>query len=322
MRLEHIHAPEKREAKEPTCEEAGNTEYWFCPECGRSFSDAEGSFEIDAEDRVIPALGHTYEETEWTWADDYSWATVTFTCLVCEKEITESVLVERQPAEEVRDAVQGLNTDDLAGALEEDEENSRVTELLAALDEQLGGTDIVVDETLSESFDQNEISVVGAALNTPEEAERSIGLVVGEAKNELEIPETSYEDPVTVTFSMTLENVGNTEQLAVPIKVILPCPENMDPAFLILYHYHENVAEPERLAFSTSNENGKTYISFVLTGFSDFAIVSELAEKLTLSEDNLILAAGKTDASRLMPQSPNTSNTHLFFSPIEKAGAR
>ena len=44
------------DAKDATLAEAGNIEYWFCPACGKYFSDANTTSEIAKEDTVIPAL--------------------------------------------------------------------------------------------------------------------------------------------------------------------------------------------------------------------------------------------------------------------------
>ena len=48
----------KTEAKEPTCTEDGNIEYWYCENCKKYFSDANATEEIT--DVVIPATGHHY----------------------------------------------------------------------------------------------------------------------------------------------------------------------------------------------------------------------------------------------------------------------
>lgn len=45
----------KVEAKEPTCTENGNIEYYKCTGCGKLFSDEAGATEIAAKDVVIPA---------------------------------------------------------------------------------------------------------------------------------------------------------------------------------------------------------------------------------------------------------------------------
>ena len=54
------HKLTKTEAKEPTCTEAGNKEYWTCESCGSLFRDEVGSAEIKLEDVVIPATSHHY----------------------------------------------------------------------------------------------------------------------------------------------------------------------------------------------------------------------------------------------------------------------
>ncbi|MDO4859772.1 MAG: Ig-like domain-containing protein [Bacillota bacterium] len=54
----HQHDIEKVEAKEPTCTEPGNIEYWKCTECEHCFADAEGNEELYPDDVVIIQLGH------------------------------------------------------------------------------------------------------------------------------------------------------------------------------------------------------------------------------------------------------------------------
>ena len=61
---EHVHDLTKTEATEPTCTEAGNSEYWTCSVCGKYFSDEAGKVEIKKNSWVIPATGHDWGE--WT----------------------------------------------------------------------------------------------------------------------------------------------------------------------------------------------------------------------------------------------------------------
>ncbi|MBQ1476522.1 MAG: cell wall-binding repeat-containing protein [Erysipelotrichaceae bacterium] len=62
----HDHVLVHHEAKDATCEEAGNTEYWECSLCGKYFSDAEGTHEIDDKTTVVvAALGHDW--SAWTF---------------------------------------------------------------------------------------------------------------------------------------------------------------------------------------------------------------------------------------------------------------
>ncbi|MCD8347769.1 MAG: cadherin-like beta sandwich domain-containing protein, partial [Lachnospiraceae bacterium] len=55
----HTHTLEYAEAVEATCEEEGNTEYWFCLDCGKYFSDSDATTEISLSDTVV--YGHTYD---------------------------------------------------------------------------------------------------------------------------------------------------------------------------------------------------------------------------------------------------------------------
>ncbi|MCR4804130.1 MAG: hypothetical protein K5981_00550, partial [Clostridia bacterium] len=59
-KLSHVHILKKTEAVDPTCTEAGNSAYWTCSGCGKHFSDAAGSEEIELSAASIPALGHAY----------------------------------------------------------------------------------------------------------------------------------------------------------------------------------------------------------------------------------------------------------------------
>jgi len=68
--LGHTHVTTKVPAKEATCTEDGNKEYYTC-ECGKIFEDATATIELDAEDVKIPA-GHKYGE-EWKSDDDNHW---------------------------------------------------------------------------------------------------------------------------------------------------------------------------------------------------------------------------------------------------------
>ena len=56
--INHIHNMVKTNAKEATCTEPGNKEYWTCSECNKSFSDNVGQNEINVKDYQIAALGH------------------------------------------------------------------------------------------------------------------------------------------------------------------------------------------------------------------------------------------------------------------------
>lgn len=46
--------------KEPTCTGLGNIEYWYCPDCGRFFTDEDCLNEITPDKTILPPLGHTF----------------------------------------------------------------------------------------------------------------------------------------------------------------------------------------------------------------------------------------------------------------------
>ena len=75
------HSMTKTEAKEPTCTEAGNSEYWTCSVCGKYFSDEEGKTEIAKDSWVLEATGHT--PGEWEHDSTEHWCF----CTVCETEL-------------------------------------------------------------------------------------------------------------------------------------------------------------------------------------------------------------------------------------------
>lgn len=52
------------EAQDATCGEAGNKAYWYCPDCGKYFADAQGNSETTLADVTIPAKGHDMQKVE------------------------------------------------------------------------------------------------------------------------------------------------------------------------------------------------------------------------------------------------------------------
>lgn len=64
----HEHKLTEVEAREATCTEDGNITYWVCDQgenpCGKYFSDAAGSSEINKADITVAAIGHDWGE--WT----------------------------------------------------------------------------------------------------------------------------------------------------------------------------------------------------------------------------------------------------------------
>ena len=60
------HAPLTHvEAKDATCTENGNIEYWYCEVCGYAWLDAEGIQSTNLKSVVLPAPGHTGYEADY-----------------------------------------------------------------------------------------------------------------------------------------------------------------------------------------------------------------------------------------------------------------
>ena len=85
------HTLTKTEAKEATCAEAGNIEYYTCSVCGKLFSDAEGKTEITQEQTIVAAKGHTLTKTEAKEATCTEAGNIEYyTCSVCGKLFSDA----------------------------------------------------------------------------------------------------------------------------------------------------------------------------------------------------------------------------------------
>ncbi len=84
-KTDHVHGLVHVEAKDATCIDDGNIEYWKCSEgddpCGQRFTDEAGSKWIPQEDTVVHALGHSWGAWETSQqATETSWGTEKRTC--------------------------------------------------------------------------------------------------------------------------------------------------------------------------------------------------------------------------------------------------
>ena len=55
----HTHNISYVAAETATCTQDGHAEYWYCADCGKYFTDAEGNNETTIVQLEIPATGHT-----------------------------------------------------------------------------------------------------------------------------------------------------------------------------------------------------------------------------------------------------------------------
>ena len=86
------HSMTLTEAKDATCTEEGNNEYYYCSECNKYFKDVEGEEETTFEAEVIPTTGHNWDEGEVTTAATCTEdGVMTFTCSNCNETRTETI---------------------------------------------------------------------------------------------------------------------------------------------------------------------------------------------------------------------------------------
>ncbi|MBR5268082.1 MAG: hypothetical protein IKU20_07815, partial [Lachnospiraceae bacterium] len=169
-------------------------------------------------------------------------------------------------------AVQNVDTQELKTALLVDQDNTGATDKLAELEDKVGGAASVQVTNAASAFNQSEVSIVGANLNKNDVNAAPIQLVVDKPKDPTHVIPELYNSSVAVSFSMDLENVEDTKNLAVPVKITLPVPSSINPDFLVIYHYEVTGGYPKLIHPYVYQEGGKWYADFVLTSFSDFVM--------------------------------------------------
>ena len=79
----NTHNLSNREASDPTCLAPGNAAYWSCTRCNLCFADEQAQQIAQADSFILPALGHSYSDPIFGWAEDGSSCSVAFTCARC-----------------------------------------------------------------------------------------------------------------------------------------------------------------------------------------------------------------------------------------------
>ncbi len=185
------------------------------------------------------------------------------------------IIQSEAPVEEKVNAIQAMDSEDLKNSMLAD---LGVVDQLAQLEnEYMGPAEISVSQEAA-AFEPEKISVVGANLNLEAGAEESATLVVDKPQKE-HVLDASYNNSVAVKFSMTLENVVNTEALDVPVQITLPVPAAINPDFLVVLHYHADGNYDEIIPYVFEDDQGQYYAQFVLTSFSDFVMTEEAKEE-------------------------------------------
>ena len=202
---------------------------------------------------------------------------------------TSIVESELKPAEQVT-KVQEIPNEDLKQELETDEESAaQFEELDAQIRQELEEkqelaieikpaekteeTQKEIHEILDTPVDA-EPSIVGAAMNA-EETSKEVALIIGESSQTDEIDTTQYEKVVRFSMELTTtdkdaDEATPVENLKTPVQITLPLPNGMDVDRLVILHYHDESGIPEEVKFTSVELNGQWFVSFWVTGFSDF----------------------------------------------------
>lgn len=91
----HTHQAVHVQSKAATCTEDGNIEYWYCPDCGRYFSDAALTTEITLSDTVVKAMGHQAEKVEAKPATETEAGNIEYWyCAACGKYFKDEALTQ------------------------------------------------------------------------------------------------------------------------------------------------------------------------------------------------------------------------------------
>jgi len=217
-------------------------------------------------------------------------------CLYCDFAL-DSALNDAVTPEEKLDVLKDTDTDTLKDQIEAEMDggSSDTMDLIEDLDAQAkDNSGITVDATVEAGTNEiitsafqkvTDEAIVGAALNA-EEGVSEVKLVIGNPSGDNEVGE-DYNTETGVLFSMTLEGVTDASNLDIPVKITLPVPANIsDLSKLVVLHYHNGEEEALKYTLSTGAD-GKAYVSFVVAGFSDFAIVEEAAQEPVIEKINL-----------------------------------
>ena len=89
---EHVHQLTHIKAKEVTCDENGNKEYWYCKDCNKYYSDENAENEIEKDSWNIAATGHKWDKGYVTKeATEEAEGVMTYTCEKCHETYTEVI---------------------------------------------------------------------------------------------------------------------------------------------------------------------------------------------------------------------------------------
>ncbi len=168
------------------------------------------------------------------------------------------------------------NTDMAISMAEDEEFTEKISELEIKYQNENGISVNISDNAESSTYledrgiDVSKVSIVGAALNS--ENNKNVSLNFSEADPSLSKDTLFYKNSVAVNIDM--EGVTNSQDLKIPVKIIMPVPFGVLAERLMIMHHHKD-GTVEKIHPEILDLSGEYYASFVLTSFSDFVFCNE-----------------------------------------------
>ena len=265
----HTHTMVAKSSNPATCTQAGNIEYYYCGDCDKLYSDANGNTEITLADAVITALGHDWSG-EWTTIKE---ATAT-------EEGKKATLCVRSCGQKKVVAIPAIGTSE-EGAIEKDAEVAQDAPF----------EEVTFDNTKAELFeaifDDTEKQAIEDGANARvwlEISELDASTLEDEAVAEIEEKATGIMgDNLHITyfdanlFKQVGAAVAPVSQPGVDIKITIKIPNgllNTNGAIIREYkilRLHEGDTEAEAISGTFNAATGE--FTFVTDRFSTYAIV-------------------------------------------------
>lgn len=192
-------------------------------------------------------------------------------------KITEAI-GSKTPEEAVKAIQNDIKLEELATNMQTD---ANVLSQIKGLEESYKqATGITVEQNVSEEVqrhgvDLSRVSIVGAAFNAQPNSTVSLNIDFPDVPV---VPPEGYLD--AIQLDIKLNNLGNSiSSLEMPITITMPVPAEVEPAKLILWHYH--LGDRTQINFK---DNGDGTITFTVTDFSVFVFTKEKTNTQTGSD--------------------------------------
>ena len=204
------------------------------------------------------------------------------------------------------EAVRALDSDLLAEAMAL--EDGSVAEIVKQLESGMNvNAQVVVTDAMKQQFSADKIDLTGAAMNVSS-ASYPVTLTIDSPQSAGSYVGTQYSN--VVDFSMTLGNA--IEPLEVPVMLTMPVPQGIDPNSLVIIHELKD-GSTERVGYNISYPvEGTAYVSFVLTGFSDFRMAQ------AVNDVRGVEISGNTASVEVFCSAANTSVICASYDPNGK----